>query len=240
MERAAVLLALLIATAAVAGGVDAAWLDAESRIQYGYYTEDARALTNMTQSLTDRAGETPLHEYYLALAHYRLAQVGLSRDPENSKKSVDDCIVSAQKSVENSPVQADALALESACLNLRANLARLSAPFASSKSSSTLKKAIALAPRNPRVLLIAGLAAYDAGDKARALTSLQSAVAAFERERTSVVQVPGWGAAEAYAFLARSELDTGDAIGARAALEHALLLVPDFAYAHRLMARITG
>jgi tetratricopeptide (TPR) repeat protein len=240
MERAAAVLALLLATTAVAGGVDAAWLDAESRIQYGYYTEDARALTNVTQSLADHASATPLHDYYVALAHYRLAQVVLARDRDNSKKSVDDCVVSIEKSIENNPDSADAFALESACLSLRANLARLPAPFASSKSSSTLKRALTLAPRNPRVLLIAGLAEYDAGDKTGALGSLQKAVDAFERERESVVKVPGWGAAEAYAFLARSELDTGDAIAARAALEHALLLVPDFAYAHRLMARITG
>jgi hypothetical protein len=240
MERAAILPALLLGTAAVAWSADAAWLDAESRIQYGYYTEDVRALTNLTQSLGGQAGEAPLHQYYLALAHYRLAQVDLPRDRDKSKKSADDCVVSIEKSLENNPESADAFALESACLNLRASLARLAAPFASSKSSSTLKKALALAPRNPRVLLIAGLAAYDTGDKAGALAGLQKAVAAFEHERQSTIQVPGWGAAEAYAFLARSELDTGDAIAARSALEHALLLVPDFAYAHRLMARITG
>jgi hypothetical protein len=240
MDRAAVLLALLLGAPTMACGADAAWLDAESRIQYGYYTEDVRALTNLTQSLTGQTSDAPLHDYYLALANYRLAQVDLSRDKEGSKKSVDNCVASVQKSLENNPDSADAFALESACLNLRASLARLTAPFASSKSSSTLKKALALAPRNPRVLLIAGLAAYDAGEKPAALAGLQKAVTAFEHERQSVVQVPGWGAAEAYAFLARSELDAGDAIAARAALEHALLLVPDFAYAHRLMARITG
>src|SRR5438094_97748 len=46
------------------------------------------------------------------------------------------------------------------------------------------------------------------------------------------------GAAEAYELLARDLLDHGETLGARDALEHALLLAPEFSQARRLMAQI--
>ena len=67
---------------------------------------------------------------------------------------------------------------------------------------------------------------------------LRQAVAAFELERAGTEQLPGWGAAEAYELLARDLLDQGETLGARDALEHALLLAPEFSQARRLMAQI--
>src|SRR5437764_692780 len=66
----------------------------------------------------------------------------------------------------------------------------------------------------------------------------RQAVAAFELERAGTEQLPGWGAAEAYELLARDLLDHGETLGARDALEHALLLAPEFSQARRLMAQI--
>src|SRR5438067_1132676 len=104
-------------------------------------------------------------------------------------------------------------------------------------------RALRLAARNPRVLLIDAMSDYQlaperGGDKERALAKLRQAVAAFELERAGTEQLPGWGAAEAYLLLARDLLDHGEALGARDALEHALLIAPDYAQARRLMAQI--
>ena len=70
------------------------------------------------------------------------------------------------------------------------------------------------------------------------LGTFQNAVDAFEQERQGLERVPAWGAAEAWQGLAQIYLDRGDAIAARAALEHALLLVPDYTSAHRLLNHI--
>ena len=78
------------------------------------------------------------------------------------------------------------------------------------------------------------------GDRERALPKLRRAVAAFESERAGIERLPGWGAAEAYLYLARDLLDHADPVAARDALEHALLIAPEFAQAHRLMATIVG
>jgi Tfp pilus assembly protein PilF len=55
-----------------------------------------------------------------------------------------------------------------------------------------------------------------------------------------VERLPGWGAAEAYLYLARDLLDHADPVGARDALEHALLIAPEFTQARRLMAKIVA
>jgi hypothetical protein len=78
------------------------------------------------------------------------------------------------------------------------------------------------------------------GNKERALSKLRQTVAAFEAERSDTDRLPGWGAAEAWLLLARDLLDHVDAVGARDALEHALLIAPEFAQARRLMTKITS
>ena len=56
----------------------------------------------------------------------------------------------------------------------------------------------------------------------------------------ALMNIPGWGAAETYAYLGRGYLEQGDVVAARDALERALLIAPDFALARRLLLRITG
>ncbi len=228
------------ARAADAAGADR-WLDIESRIEYAYYTEDRRTLAEIAASLaadTSGGGERP---YYLALASYRLADLADPHRPEEAKAPAERCASSLDKSAGDLPSAAERLALESTCLRVLAALEPLRGPYLSRKSGSALRRALELAPRNPRVLLLRALADRDEGSNpAQVARELSRATAAFELEREGVEHVPEWGAAEAYAFLGRALLEQGQALAARGALEHALLLVPDFALAHRLMARITA
>jgi len=84
------------------------------------------------------------------------------------------------------------------------------------------------------------LAPSQGGNKDRALGKLRQTVAAFEAERSAADHLPGWGAAEAWLLLAQDLLDHGDTVGARDALEHALLIAPEFVQARRLMTKITS
>src|SRR5437016_5906188 len=136
---------------------------------------------------------------------------------------------------------AEGLALRAACLATEADTAH--AGHAARGARRDIGRALRLAACNPRVLLIDAMSDYQlaperGGDKERALAKLRQAVAAFELERAGTEQLPGWGAAEAYLLLARDLLDHGEALGARDALEHALLIAPDYAPARRLMAEI--
>jgi Tfp pilus assembly protein PilF len=104
-----------------------------------------------------------------------------------------------------------------------------------------MERAMKLAPKDPRVLLLNALENGESGKiGAPAIAKLKKAAEAFETERQGVDRTPGWGAAETYAYLGRGYLEQGDIVAARDALERALLIAPDYALARRLLTRITS
>jgi tetratricopeptide (TPR) repeat protein len=221
------------------------WLDIESRVQYSYYTEDMRALANVTEGLGSVESDSAFRRYFAGLIDYRLTLLHWSSDKSRAKEAADECVDNLDVAVKLQRNFADALALESACLDLLAGLQAWRAPFAASKSGALIEKARHLEPKNPRVLLLDAVSLYErpkttAADKDRALQGFQQATAAFEAERRETQHVPGWGDAEAYVYLAKCQLDRGAALQARDALERALLIAPEFAEARRLMKKLTS
>ena len=228
-----------------AWGAETNWLDIESRIQYGYYTEDPRALAGVMELLSPAQTESAFQHYYAGLANYRLTQLTLARDKGRAKETAEACVDHLDRALKINKDYADALALESACLEVLAGLEAWRTPFAASKSGTQIEKARHLGPQNPRVLLLDAVQAYErpkasAADKDHALRGFQQAAAAFEAERRETEHVPGWGAAEAYVYLAKCQLDRGAMLDARDALERALLIAPEFAEARRLMSKFTS
>jgi hypothetical protein len=224
-------------------GAETNWLDVESRIQYGYYTEDPRALAGVMELLAPAQSDSAFMRYYAGLANYRLTQLAAARDKSRAKETAEACVDNLDQAVKIQKDFAEALALESACQDMLAGLEAWRTPFAASKSGAQIEKARHLGPKNPRVLLLDAVEAFErpkasAADKDRALRGFQQAVAAFEAERQETEHVPGWGAAEAYVYLAKCQLDRGATLDARDALERALLIAPEFAEARRLMTRI--
>jgi tetratricopeptide (TPR) repeat protein len=210
------------------------WLDLESRIQYGYFTEDRHSLRSLEESLGAPDSHDRLKSYYVGLLAFRLTQL----DP--SKSEAQHCVHALDQSLRAQSDFADALALQSACLGALAELGKWRTPFTAPKSATQLRKALELAPRNPRVLLLDALAAYEHDRAAGSCDKFKSTAAGFDAERANVDQVPGWGAAEAYMWLGRCYLDQGDVVPARDALERALLIAPEFAQARRLLSSITS
>jgi tetratricopeptide (TPR) repeat protein len=235
---------LLLIACTSAWGADLSWPDIESRIQYSYYVEDRRALQDLADSLDQNRLQGPLRNYYSALVNYRIAQLTAQGRQGESKDAVGRCISNLDEALKEQTDFPDGLALQSACLTLLTSLSPLRLPLIGPRGSHQLDKALKLAPRNPRVLLLDAVGDYEGyrvpGGKERALAKLQRAVTAFEEERRGVERIPGWGAADAYTLLARSYLEKGDAIAARGALENALLIAPEFALAKRLLTRITS
>jgi tetratricopeptide (TPR) repeat protein len=225
-------------------GAETNWLDIESRIQYGYYTEDPRSLAGVMELLAPSDTESASRSYYAGLANYRLTQLMVARDRSRAKETAEACVHSLDRALKINKDFAEAMALQSACLDVLAALEAWRTPFAASKSGAQIEKARHLAPRNPRVLLLDAVAVYDrpkgsAVEKDLALNGFKKATAAFEAERQETEHAPGWGAAEAYVYLGRCYLDRGATLQARDALERALLIAPEFAEARRLMAKIT-
>jgi hypothetical protein len=229
---------------------DIDWRDIETRIEYAWYTEDARDLVTAGDRVTALSSAEPLRNYYLALTHLHEAQLAVAAAARSegaarrsaSGEAAGACIDSADDALAARPTDAEVLALQSLCMELRSRGRSLDVPFASSRGHAQMQRALQLAPRNPRVRLLAAqlsyLAARSTQERAALSGSFQSAVDAFELERQGLERVPAWGGAEAWEGLAQIELERGDAIAARAALEHALLLVPDYTAAHRLLNQI--
>jgi tetratricopeptide (TPR) repeat protein len=221
---------------------DAAWLDMEGQIQYDFYTEDIRALTNLTEQLAGReADRDVLRMYYAGLANYRLSLLLVAHEKGSARNAVERCVTNLDGALQQRADFAEALALHSACLATLVSLNPWTAPLAGARSTAEIERAAKLAPKNPRVLLIHAMGARRAGKpESAALEEFRKAVAAFETERQGIDRTPGWGAAEAYAYLGQGYLDKGDVVAARDALERALLIAPDFALARRLVSRITA
>ncbi len=213
------------------------WRDIEARIQYAWYTEDPRDLAKVADRVAGVSASDPLRDYYLTLTQLHEAQLAIA-----STAAAGACISSADEALAARPTDAEVLALQSLCMELRTRARSLAVPFAGARSQAQMTRAVQLAPRNPRVRLLAAQLAYAAArsssERAQLLASFQSAVDAFELERQGMEHVPAWGGAEAWQGLAQIYLERGDALAARAALEHALLLVPDYASAHRLLNHI--
>jgi tetratricopeptide (TPR) repeat protein len=243
-------LVLLLGLTRWATAADTDWRDLESRIQYAWYTEDPRDLEAAANRVTGLAASDPLQPYYMALIQLHEAQLALAPptagggggDVTALGRAAAGCIRSADEGLESQPTDAQLLAVQSACMDLRGRARSVDVPFAGSRSRAQMQRALQLAPKDPRVRLLAAQLAYanakSTPERAQLLTSFQSAVDAFELERQGLERIPAWGAADAWEGLARVYLDRGDAIAARSALEHALLLVPDYKSAHRLLDHI--
>lgn len=242
---------LLLGAAAVASlclgaaRTELSWRDVESRIQYGYYTEDAPALRGLVETVASDESRDRLHGYYAALLAWRLAQLAAQRPSDargaTAAQLARRCVSELDESLANAEDFTEGLALRAACLVTEASSA--GGASAARRAHRDIARAQRLAPHNARVLMVDGMADYQlapelGGNKERALTKLRASAAAFETERAGPEPLPGWGAAEAYLLLARDLLDHGEAVKARDSLEHALLLAPDFAPARRLMTQI--
>lgn len=235
IRRAAKL--LLCATLVSAPTFAADWADLEGRIQFAWFTEDVRALRSTLATLATQAQTDALHDYYLGLAEYRVLLLTIERDKDAAKLAAEACVDHLDAANGARRDFADALALQAACQGMLAMLKPWKAPLLVPRSSTLFARAHVLAPGNPRVLLLEGLADKD---PQRSHGTLQAATFAFEAERQRVAPTPSWGAPEAYAYLGRSDLERKDAVAARSSLERALLLAPDFELARRLLATITA
>src|SRR6185436_4731418 len=230
-SRAAFVLSLALVAASSAHAANVDWMDVEGRIQYGFYTEDSRALGAVVSQLSGTETDDPLHHYYVGRANYRLSMVLAGKDKNRAREAAARCVSRLDEAVRGKSDFAEGMALESACLRTLSNLTLLK-PLAGMKSSGQMERAAKLAPKDPRVLLLQALENGEGGKiDEPAIEKLKKAAVAFEAERQGMDRTPGWGAAEAYAYLGRGYLEQGDVLAARDALERALLIAPDFALA---------
>jgi tetratricopeptide (TPR) repeat protein len=227
---------------------ESAWRDIEGRIQYAYYTEDARGLVALEEAVAPAESHDALRDYYGALLAWREALLVGQGVPLGGGRSaaqlLDRCAQRIEQALSTKGDFAEGLTLRAACL-LSREYGSAHGSLTTHRAHKDLERAAQLAPGNPRVLLVDAVGDYElagggGGNKERALGKLRQASAAFEAERRDAERVPGWGAADSYYYLARDLLDHGDGVGARDALERALVIAPGYNRARALLSKLTA
>jgi tetratricopeptide (TPR) repeat protein len=220
--------------------------DLQAQILYAYQAEDTNLLANLVQTLSTQVksgGADAATRYHLAHAQYRFGLLAGERRAHDADSAFADCIEQLKQVLEQDVKSADALALQSACYSNLAKYRRLEAVLLRSRAEERLRTALALEPRNPRVLYLSameGFARFKPGtaENQRAFEQLQLAAQIFDQSSATRIDVPGWGHAEAYLALGRQLQSRGDLLGARNWIEKSLIVAPDFKAAQRQMATL--
>ena len=245
MRKSDLMFLILMAAGAVqAQEIDPA--DLEGRIEYAYFTADANALRNLvgaTQNSLAKGSGGALAHYQRGQVQYRLGQVLEAQNDAKAPEAFSACVDALGKAIDADKQFAEAYALQAACY---ASLAELKAwkvvdvPLAGSR----LDRALKLAPKNPRVALVDALSDYERSrasgeDRKRACSKFEKAAQLFDASPDET-KVPAWGAADAYLYVGRCLDEGGDVLGARSALERALIIAPDFAVARAELRRVVA
>ncbi len=234
--------------------------DLSARIQFDYYTADARALQRDLQSLkqwdaTD--SDAILRQYYLAYGYLKLAET-LSdqegdKDRSTARKAASECVdltdavTDKELTRSNSRDRArlatlygELWAINAACDVIKTQLSLT--PGGAQSGNNAREKAAFLAPNNPRVQLLSAIhvakRAKTAEDRNVAHKKLLGVGALFDHTPPSEPGLPDWGHAEALTWIGQSYLQRGDSVAARNNLERALVIAPDYVWARTLQTKL--
>ncbi len=225
-----------------------------TQLQFAFYTANVPALRRELARLAaiDAPGLEPLKATYAGYGEWKLAELLRTRDAGAAADAARNCTSQMETALDREPQRAVLAAMLSLCQRRVSELdGKVRAPLAATRSRQNLERAQKLAPRDPRVLLIAGIIDYEQRRTSRegleaVRAQLLAAAAAFEGGYPTgavndlFANALDWGQAEAWATLGRLHLELGDAVAARDALERALILVEDYQEARLLLQEITG
>lgn len=215
--------------------------------QSNYFAEDSASLVALAAQLEPwRSSSRAIEVYAYAYSQFRLLQLAVLAGNTNQAKQVGSrCTETLERLLKSAKNFAEGYALQSACYGYLANLGGLAAIRNGSRSGKAIEAALALAPTNPRVMLVDGFGVYYrpafvGGDKAEGCKRFVAAAASFANspdERVAALEGHDWGQAEAYFFMGRCARDAGDEKAAAAAFAKAVQLAPQFKRAIRASAR---
>lgn len=201
---------------------------------------DGATLAQMAEQLESLDGDWA--EYYRAYAAYRRSQVSGTKKKQ-VKAFLNRCIDTLTELVARRPDLAEAHALHSSCYGNSAQFYMLRAAARGSAANKSLQQALKLGSGNPRVLLqeaqsLTYRPALFGGDKEKAMERLKLAAEIFPDWQSPDPEAPVWGEEETWLFIGRLHAEAGRTAEARAALEKALSLAPDYEAAQLELAEL--
>lgn len=237
------LLPALLATGAAQAAEDLA--GAASKAQAAFFARDAAALAQLATATAPWAKSANARELYgHAYVQFRAQQVAmLTKREADAKRAGEACVAATDAAVKRDPKFGEAFALQSACYGYLAGLGGFGAIRNGTRSGKAVEAALALEPRNPRVLLVDSFGLYQrpkiaGGDKLKGCEKFRGAAAAFDSAGAAASTPPiGWGAPESHYWAGRCATEAGNAAAARQEYEKALALAPDFQAAKTALGR---
>lgn len=222
--------------------------DRAAVIQYASFTADVKRLVELSEALAAETARGELQvrvHYYSAYAAYRAAEID---DDLELRVGVllDRCVEQARKAIKLDREYAEAHALIGACHGLAAARRPLAAIVAGNFSARELRRALSLAPANPRVLILNAVtqrrrSSDGAFRDEQAERQLTEAVRVFESSAAVGNGAdPTWGEAEAHLLLAELAIARNARSDARDHVERALLIAPDYAAARKRLDALRG
>jgi len=212
--------------------------------QAAYFAGNAAELERLAVATTAWAKSASTREQYTyAYVQFRSLQVAIgAKRKDVASKAGDACVDTVDAIVKREPKFAEAYALQSACYGYMTNLGGMAAIRNGSKSGKSIEAAMALEPRNPRILLVDGFGVYFrpkfvGGDKVKGCARFREAATAFDAAAGASSAGIDWGVAESHYWVGRCAQDAGDASGARREFERAAAIAPDFLAAKRALTR---
>lgn len=189
--------------------------------------------------------DDPRLRHCLGYALYRLGTAEMERGPE----AADATLTRAQRVLEasareDSVPESFALAALTAGMRIAAE-PRRRARTLGPKIGRHFRAAEAAGPDNPRVWLLRGVNAFHSqaehgGGAQRARRFLRKALSLFGRDGGDP-ETPGWGRAEAHAWLGQIHARAGDDRAARAEFRKALEIAPGYAWVEEeLLPAVAG
>ena len=186
---------------------------------------------------------TRVTNYDLALSQYRLAlSANLKGQTELADSALDESMTALETLNEQSPDNVEVKALLAQVYGYKVALSPMKGIYYGPKSGAMLAEAEALAPNNPRVLLVKGIGAINTppmfgGSVDVALNAFNQAIEAYASDAYSNYH---WGFAEAHTWRGLVHQQKGDLDKAKADWQRALEIDPEYGWAKSVLANSQG
>ena len=218
-------------------------LDLAGRIEYGFYTQETRALDAARSGLARLPARGALRDYYAGLAAYRAALLGAADDGRGLVTVLTECMERGGAAAVDEELASEAWVLVAACAVLGARHEPGKSRMYQNRFQGALSQAVAADPDNPRIMVVRAWAishrpAHEEAElRDQARQRLEQSLEQFALW-SAPFGFPDWGEAEALAHLGEVYLELGDSRGARDFIEQALLVAPDYRFALALQKRV--
>jgi tetratricopeptide (TPR) repeat protein len=185
----------------------------------------------------------PLH-YWLALADYRIVPRLMNTDKKGAGRYCTDGLHQLDQAIRLDPKFADAIALEAGLQGLAIALDPSRAMALGGEIEEGFGRAAAIAPKNPRVVLLSGINTLNkprfvGGGADKAMAMFHKALELFAAEKAAGNAPIDWGYDEAYAWSGRAALELEKRDEARVFYHKALEINPGNAWVeHSLLPEL--